>query len=321
VAASLNGLANLYWTIGRYQKAESLYKRALEIGEKVLGPEHPYVAGSLNNLAILYYKLGDYQKAGPLYKRALEIYEKALGPEHPYVATSLNNLAPLYYDLGDYHKAEPLYKRVLEIYEKALGPEHPDVADSLNNLAALYWNIGDYQKAGPLYKRVLEIYEKALGPEHPNVAGSLNNLSLLYTSTHRPEEAIKCLLRSINIENTQIKNILGMVDEATALNFISDKNKSIHLLINLTYNYFPEDTDAIKQAFNMWFLRKGVLLDAHTRFHDVIFSDETEEVKKLLERLKYIIKTLTRLYYPKKDDDYEKTKRQIEYLDVKFFIN
>ena len=106
-----------------------------------------------------------------------------------------------------------------------------------------------------------------------------------------------------------------MVDEATALNFISDKNKSIHLLINLTYNYFPEDTDAIKQAFNMWFLRKGVLLDAHTRFHDVIFSDETEEVKKLLERLKYIIKTLTRLYYLKKDDDYEKTKRQIEYLE------
>jgi hypothetical protein len=106
-----------------------------------------------------------------------------------------------------------------------------------------------------------------------------------------------------------------MVDEATALNFISDKNTSIHLLINLTYNYFPEDTDAIKQAFNMWFLRKGVLLDAHTRFHDVIFSDETEEVKKLLERLKYIIKTLTRLYYPKKDDDYEKTKREIDYLE------
>jgi len=315
VGEILHNLSTLYWTIGDYKKAEPLYKRALEIREKVLGPEHLDVAMSLNNLANLYWTIGDYKKAEPLYKRALEILEKVLGPEHPDVAYSLNILGFLYLTIGEYQKAEPLFKRSLGIKEKVLGPEHPDVATSLNNLSLLYLTIGEYQKAEPLYRRVFEIYEKVLGPEHPDVAQSLYNLSLLYTSTHRPEEAIKCLLRSINIENTQIKNILGMVDEATALNFISDKNKSIHLLINLTYNYFPEDTDAIKQAFNMWFLRKGVLLDAHTRFHDVIFSDETEEVKKLLERLKYIIKTLTHLYYLKKDDDYEKTKKQIEHLE------
>ncbi len=34
--------------------AEPLYKRALAIWEKALGPEHPHVAASLNNLAELY---------------------------------------------------------------------------------------------------------------------------------------------------------------------------------------------------------------------------------------------------------------------------
>ena len=39
---------------GRYADAEPLYKRALAIYEKALGPDHPYVATTLNNLAVLY---------------------------------------------------------------------------------------------------------------------------------------------------------------------------------------------------------------------------------------------------------------------------
>ena len=84
---------------GRYAEAEPLYKRALAIREKALGPDHPDVAG-LNNLAELYDKQGRYAEAEPLYKRALAIDEKALGPDHPDVATALNNLAELYRDAG-----------------------------------------------------------------------------------------------------------------------------------------------------------------------------------------------------------------------------
>ena len=54
VAQSLNNLASLYHTQGRYADAEPLYKRALAIREKALGPDHPDVAQSLNNLAALY---------------------------------------------------------------------------------------------------------------------------------------------------------------------------------------------------------------------------------------------------------------------------
>ena len=34
-------------------EAEPLYRRAIEIGEKVLGKDHPDVATSYNNLAML----------------------------------------------------------------------------------------------------------------------------------------------------------------------------------------------------------------------------------------------------------------------------
>ena len=54
MATSLNNLAGLYDSLGDYAKAEPLYKRALAIWEKALGPDHPDVATSLNNLAALY---------------------------------------------------------------------------------------------------------------------------------------------------------------------------------------------------------------------------------------------------------------------------
>ena len=50
-ALSLNNLAELYRTQGKYEEAEPLYQRALIIYEQVLGADHPNTALSLNNLA------------------------------------------------------------------------------------------------------------------------------------------------------------------------------------------------------------------------------------------------------------------------------
>jgi CHAT domain-containing protein len=93
VATSLNNIALLYYTTGRYGEAAPLLQRSLAILEKALGPEHPDVAMSLNNIALLNDTTGRYAEAESLYKRSLAIREKALGPEHPDVAISLNNLA------------------------------------------------------------------------------------------------------------------------------------------------------------------------------------------------------------------------------------
>ncbi len=81
---------------GRYDEALPFLKKALELGQREFGPEHPSTAMLLNDLAELYRLQGKYAEAEPLYKRSLVIMEKALGPAHPNVATSLNNLAELY---------------------------------------------------------------------------------------------------------------------------------------------------------------------------------------------------------------------------------
>ena len=54
VASSLNNLAGLYCSQGKYEQAELLFLRSLEISETTLGKTHPDVASSLSNLAELY---------------------------------------------------------------------------------------------------------------------------------------------------------------------------------------------------------------------------------------------------------------------------
>ena len=61
----MNNLAELYRAQGKYAEAEPLYKRALGIREKALGPDHPDVATGLNNLAELYRVQGKYAEAEP----------------------------------------------------------------------------------------------------------------------------------------------------------------------------------------------------------------------------------------------------------------
>ena len=103
--------------MGEYDRAEPLYRQALEIKKKALGEEHPDYANSLNNLAALYRALGAYDRAEPLFCQALEIKKKALGEWHPDYANSLNNLALLYQATNRPQQALTTLGRGMEIQQ------------------------------------------------------------------------------------------------------------------------------------------------------------------------------------------------------------
>ncbi len=187
----------------RYAEAESLYRRALAIGEKTLGPNHPEVAIAVNNLAALLKATNRLAEAEPLMRRTLAIWEKGFGPDHPQVATGLNNLALLQQATNRLAEAEPLMRRALEIDQKS-GPDHPSVARDLINLAQLLRVTNRLAEAEPLMRRALAIDEKAYGPDHPDVAIDLNNLALLLEDTNRLSEAEPLRRRAVNIGETSL---------------------------------------------------------------------------------------------------------------------
>ena len=179
LATSLNNLAFLYKSQGKYSEAEPLYLDALEMRRRLFTGDHPNVATSLNNLAVLYYSQGKYSEAEPLYLDALEMTKRLFTGDHPDVASILNNLASLYDSQGRYSEAEPLYLDALEMRKRLFTGDHPDVASSLNNLAGLYNNQGKYSEAEPLYLEALAMFERVLGTNHPNTITVRNNLQFL----------------------------------------------------------------------------------------------------------------------------------------------
>lgn len=104
-----------FYQQGLYDRAIVAAKKALEIAELTLDPNHPTVAISLNNLAGMYFAQGQYAQAVPLSERALAIMEATLGPNHPDVAKSMRNLAELYRKTGREQAAANLEKRAAAI--------------------------------------------------------------------------------------------------------------------------------------------------------------------------------------------------------------
>ena len=86
-------------------------KRALEINEKALGPDHPDTANSLNSLAAIYVSRGNSFQAARLLARALAVAEKALGVQHPDVAKLAENYSQVLQKLGRGYEAHKLRAR------------------------------------------------------------------------------------------------------------------------------------------------------------------------------------------------------------------
>ena len=175
-------------------------RRALEIGERSLGPAHPTVAIRLNNLAQLLKATNRLGEAEPLMRRALAIDERSLGPAHLNVARDLNNLAVLLQATNRLGEAEPLMRRALAIDERSLGPEHLNVARDLNNLARLLQATDRMGEAEPLMRRGLAIlvtFRRQTGYDHPNFVHGVKNYRDLLTELGRSPEQIEDELRGV----------------------------------------------------------------------------------------------------------------------------
>ena len=189
LAQALQKAADYLCSRARYEQAEPLYQRALRIGKRIWGLEHPQVANPCCGLAYLFYEQGKYQQAEPLYHQALQIRERVLGSTHPNVAYTLERLGQLYWKEGKYEQAKRLYQRALYILELAKGAEHAEIAHLLNDLAILSVEQGDHEQCELLYQRALSMWERALGTNHPDVAIPLNNLADLYIQQGKYEQA------------------------------------------------------------------------------------------------------------------------------------
>lgn len=173
---SLNNLAVVLVSQGKYDEAEAMHRKALELGEKTLGRSHLKTLLSLNSLAVVLVSQEKYDEAEAMHREALQRSEKVLGRDHSSTLISLSGLAVVLESQGKYDEAEAMQREVLKLVEKVLGYNHPSIFVYMNNLAAVLDNQGKYDEAEGIYREVWKLREKAIGCDHPDTLESIGNL-------------------------------------------------------------------------------------------------------------------------------------------------
>ncbi|EOA90522.1 uncharacterized protein SETTUDRAFT_146424 [Exserohilum turcica Et28A] len=197
LAYAMNCIGRLFTDRGKWEEAEQMYRRALQVYEAVLGPSHTSTLQTVNNLGTLYLSLGQLDEAEQMLERALQGYEEALGPGYTSTLQTVNNLGSLYAGQSRPDMAEQMYKRALEGYEKTLGPQDMLTLQTINNLGLLYAGQSKPDMAKEMYERALQGCEEALGPKHLLTLRTVNNLGTLYQQGGMWGEAKRMLERAL----------------------------------------------------------------------------------------------------------------------------
>ena len=196
LASSVSNLAQLKYQQKDSLKAEELFRRALEIRERTLGPDDKSVISSINNLAALYVSRGALDDAEPLLKRAMGSSVKRVESSQADLAINLNNLARLHFKRGDYAQAEPLLLQLLTL-KRPLGPEHPEVSTVLVSLAKVRLAVGKPEMAERLWRRVLTVRERTLPAADPATLQACDGLAEALAAQNKLAPALELRERAL----------------------------------------------------------------------------------------------------------------------------
>ncbi|MEZ6038820.1 MAG: tetratricopeptide repeat protein [Planctomycetota bacterium] len=156
-AAWSTNLGNLRVAQRRFDDAERLFRTALEVGERDLGPTHPLLIRRLCNLAGVLGQTGRLDEATPLLERAVAMGESVDSRFDDGVANACTNLGNVRAMQGNLDEALRHWQRAVVILERRLGPDARDVADVLENIAIVHQQQGRADQAAALRQRVARI--------------------------------------------------------------------------------------------------------------------------------------------------------------------
>lgn len=172
---ALNNLAKAYLAENKFDEAEPLMKRRIDIYVKELGPSNSYSTSSKNELGVLYVEQNRNAEASPLlsWDQRTEYGMKAAGA-------------------GDYAKARLYFIENLHEAEQ-FASNDPRLPMAIRYLATAYLAEKKFREAEPLMKRMIDIHMKNWGASHPDVIASKDELGLIYAEQGRDTESMRLL--------------------------------------------------------------------------------------------------------------------------------
>ena len=199
LASSYLNLAKTYEALGDNELALEYQLKALEIFERTLPSNHPYIAASYNNAGVNFGALGDHEKEQEYLLKALAIWEQVLPSNHPHLAASYNNIGCYYDDWGDHEKALEYKRKALTIKRQELPANHPQLAIAYISMGYTCGEMGNHREALDYDIKGLAILEQVLPENHPDLASGYNNVGCIYDNLGDHQKALEYKLKALAI--------------------------------------------------------------------------------------------------------------------------
>jgi Tetratricopeptide repeat len=255
LARLLGNHAAMYEAQARYEEAEALRKRQIEILD-IPGDAArvPHAAVARQEAGHLYRLWNRDAQAEPHFLRAVEL-RRALGKtDDPDLARALADLGRLYLSLGQYDRADPPLTEALQLREKAYGARPPkaqgELAASVYELGLLELARGRHDRAEPLLDRALAIREKAAPEGDVATAATLHSLGTLHAAQKQYARAEVAFKRAIQLKG----KLLGAshLDVAPTAEALAD-----------VYVHMNQSKEAERYFLRALSIREGALGDGH----------------------------------------------------------
>jgi tetratricopeptide (TPR) repeat protein len=199
----MNNLGSIYHCLDQDAKAESCYRRSIEIHERILGVDHRRTLRAYLNLALHYVETGQPASAKRLGLKSLIERHDSLPGIDADRARLLNVIGVMKKLEGNYTEAEKYCRETLAIWNR-LDPEGAETMRALNNLGIVYLESGRAPEGFASYQRALAIGEKVLGPTHPVLITLIANTGAAVFLAKGPAEAEPYYRRALDIGETTL---------------------------------------------------------------------------------------------------------------------
>lgn len=275
-------LADVYTSIGDYEKAEGLLKNAIEIQQSKFGEDHIDVGNSISRLALVYFyqdkPLTEVQK---LFQQAEKIIGKKLGSNNPTYADILKNMAVANIAASNYSLAFSYLDQAQSIWSKKIGKRNNINAATTQVLKGdIYYKQKNYNQAEKFYEDAQKQYERVFNKTHPEYVKVQSKLSKTYFMQQRYKDSQSEMEEVFANYKGFIQEFFPALSErekAKFWNTIKEDYEFYNTLIisrNRTKKYIGE-------LYNNALLTKALLLNSSIKVRQRILNSGDEELVNL----------------------------------------
>ncbi|GJG85300.1 hypothetical protein tb265_04810 [Gemmatimonadetes bacterium T265] len=203
-AELLHTLGAVALSLGRYDQADTLLRRALATRRQLVGARagpDAELAGVLHDLGVSRRLRSDLRGADTLLGRALAIRAALPGDHDADLDATRYELATVYRIQARFAEAGRLLRQVIASRRRTPGPA---LADALEQFGLVRYDVGDYAADEALARETIAIRERWLGPEHPAVAVAYQRLGTVLNEVGRVREAERAVRWALAIQRRRL---------------------------------------------------------------------------------------------------------------------